>query len=293
MSSSVLPVTTMRPQIRRALFMGHGQETRQALARLETRLKRGVVTILGQLAPDTALCEFFRRRGALEGSPEEFRAPTRTVVVPLTGLPKAILRRWKENGHELLDLTLPGVRRAQTSLSLLTLEHCKPVVIGSRDDAEAVSIAGEAAGAAVVGDGDEAALLPFAPKFGLVCQTTLSRRRANGVAEALRLRHPDSRMVFLDTTSPAMLERERSVEGLSRWAEAIIVAGEASESSVRALVEASRRLGLQAYPVADAGSFDPRGFAGIGQIGVTAGEFSPDGVAEAIVARLETEGGGH
>ena len=292
MSSSVLPVTAMRPQIRRALIMGHGQETRQALARLETRLKRGVVTILGSLAPDAALCEFFRRRGALEGSPEEFRAPTRTVVVPLTGLPKAILRRWKENGHELLDLTLPGVRRAQTSLNLLTLEHCKPVVIGSRDASEAVSIAGEAAGAAVVGDGDEAALLPFSPKFGLVCQTTLSRRRANGVAEALRLRHPDSRMVFLDTTSPAMLERERSVEGLSRWAEAIIVGGEASESSVRALVEASRRLGLQAYPVADAGSFDPRDFAGVGRIGITAGEFSPDGVAEAIMARLETERGG-
>lgn len=292
MSSSVLPVPTMRLQIRRAFLMGHGPETRQAFARLEVRLKRGAVTILGAFAPDAALCEFFRRRGALEGSPEEFRAPTHTVVVPLTGLSKEIRRRWKENGHELLDLTLPSVRRAQTSLNLLTLEHCKPVVIGSRDDAETASISGEVPGAAVVGDGDEAALLPFAPKFGLVCQTTISRRRANGVAEALRLRHPDSRMVFLDTTSPAMLERERSVEGLSRWAEAIIVTGEASESSVRALIDASRRLGLPAYPVADAGALDPREFAGFGRIGVTAGEFSPDGVAEAVIARLETERGG-
>ena len=96
-------------------------------------------------------------------------------------------------------------------------------------------------------------------------------------------------MVFLDTTTPAMLERERSVEGLSRWAEAIIVAGEAGESSVRALLDASRRLGLPAHAVADAGLLDPKEFAGIGRIGLTAGEFSPDAVLDAIEGRLQTE----
>jgi 4-hydroxy-3-methylbut-2-enyl diphosphate reductase IspH len=139
----------------------------------------------------------------------------------------------------------------------------------------------------VVEDADEAALIPFAPKFGMVCQTGISRRRAGLVAEALRQRHPDSRMVFLDTTSPALLERERSVEALSRWAEVILVAGEAGEASVRALVDASRRLGLPAFPVADAGALDRGLLAGAGRIGLTAGEFSPDLV---IAARLETEG---
>ena len=273
------------------MTMGHAVETREALARLEVRLKRGPVTILGALAPDAALCETIRRRGALEGDAAEFRAPTHTVVVPLTGLPRETRRRWKESGHELLDLTLPSVRRAQTSLNLLTLEHCKPLVAGFRDDAESLSIAGEANGAAVVEDADQAAELSFAPKFGVVCQTRISRRRANAVTEALRLRHPDSRLVFLDTTSLAMLERERSVEALSRWAESIIVAGEAGEASVRALLETARRLGLPATAVPDAGALDPRAFAGLGRIGVTAGEFSPDAVVEGIVARLETEGG--
>ena len=268
---------------------GHGSETRAALARLESRLTRGAVTVLGPLAPDAALCELYRRRGALEGAAGEFRAPTRTVVVPLSGLPKLILRRWKESGHELLDLALPAVRRAQTSLNLLALEHARPLVCGFHDDAESAAIAGEVAGCAGVEDADEAAVLPFAPKFGLVCQTGMSRRRAGGVAEALRQRHPDSRMVFLDTTSPALLERERSVEALSRWAEVILVAGEAGEASVRALVDASRRLGLPAFPVADAGALDRRVLAGACRIGLTAGEFSPDMVVEAIAARLETE----
>ncbi|MCW1922224.1 hypothetical protein OKA05_06645 [Luteolibacter arcticus] len=282
----------MRFQIRRAMVAGHSVETREAIARLEARLKRGPVTILGALAPDAALCEVFRRRGALEGDPQEFRAPTHTVVVPLGGLPRETRRRWKESGHELFDLTLPSVRRAQTSLNLLTLEHCKPLVAGFRGDAESLAIAGEATGAAVVEDAEEAALLPFAPKFGIVCQTRMTRRHAAVMAEALRLRHPDSRMVFLDTTSLAMLERERSVEALSRWAESIIVAGEAGEASVRALIETARRLGLSAKAVADAGALEPRDFAGVGRIGLTAGEFSPDAVIEAIAARLETEGGG-
>lgn len=281
----------MRCQLRRAFVLGHGQETRAALGRLDTRLRRGAATMLGPLAPDSALCEFYRRKGVLEGSPEEYRAPTHTVVVPLTGLPKAWIRKWKDNGHEVLDLTLPSVRRAQTSLNLLALEHCKPVVIGCRDQPESAAIAGEVAGAMVVEDAEQAALLPFAPKFGLLCQTTISRRRAQAVVEAIRQRHPDSRMVFLDTTTPAMLERERSVEGLSRWAEMVIVAGEASESSVRALIEGSRRLGLPAHAVPDAGALDLRQFAGVSRIGITAGEFSPDAVVEGIEARLETERG--
>jgi 4-hydroxy-3-methylbut-2-enyl diphosphate reductase len=259
------------------------------LARFDLRLKRGPVTILGALAPDAALCETYRRRGMLEGSPTEYRAPTRTVVVPLTGLPKACIRRWRDNGHDVLDLTLPGVRRAQTALGLLALEHCKPVVIGHRDDAEALAIAGEAPACTVIEDADQAADLPFAPKFGLVCQTTLSKRRAHAVAEALRLRHPDSRIVFLDTTTSAMTERERSVDGLSRWADFIIVAGERNDSSVRALIEAARRLGLAAQAVPNAGALDLRDFAGFHRIGISAGEFSPDAVAEGIAVRLETE----
>jgi len=282
----------MRSQLRRAFVLGHGEEVRLALAKLETRLRRGAVTLLGHLAPDAALCEVYRRKGVLEGAADEYRAPTHTVVVPLTGLPKACIRKWKEHGHEVLDLTLPSIRRAQTSLNLLALEHCKTVVIGDRGQAEALAIAGEVAGTPVVEDAEQAALLPFAPKFGIVCQTTISKRHAQAVAEAIRHRHPDSRLSFLDTTSPAMWERERSVEGLSRWAETIIVAGEGSESSVRALIETSRRLGLPAHAVADAGSLDLRQFVGVSRIGITSGEFSPDAVVEGIAARLETERGG-
>jgi 4-hydroxy-3-methylbut-2-enyl diphosphate reductase len=287
MQASLLPAPGL--QIRLALVKGHGPETRAALAKADLRLKRGPVTLLGPLAPDAALCETYRRRGMLEGSPTEYRAPTQTVVVPLTGLPKACIRKWRDNGHDILDLTLPAVRRAQTALGLLALEHCRPVVIGHHDAPEALAISGETPGGKVCEDADQAAELPFAPKFGLVCQTTISKRQAHAVAEALRLRHPDSRIVFLDTTTPAMTERERSVDGLSRWADAIIVAGDPSDSSVRALIEAARRLGLAAHAVPNPGALELPHFGTFSRIGVTAGEFSPDAVAEGIAARLETE----
>src|SRR5262245_21784384 len=109
MSASLSPapsptstLSPMRAQFRRALVSGHGPETRAALAKLDQRLRRGAVTMLGPLAPDAALCELYRRRGVLEGSATEYRAPTHTVVVPLTGLPKSCLRKWKEHGHEVL-----------------------------------------------------------------------------------------------------------------------------------------------------------------------------------------------
>jgi 4-hydroxy-3-methylbut-2-enyl diphosphate reductase len=279
-------VSHSRRELRLAPSIGSGGELREALARLEARLGRGAVTVLGPLAPDAALCEAYRGRGVLEGSPGEFRAATRTVVVPPTGLPKLLRRRWKESGHELLDLTLPAVRRAQTSLHLLAMEQARPVVVGHRDDAECAAIAGEVAGSVVVEDADQAARLPFAPKFGVVCQTLLSRRRAAAVVEALRQRHPDSRVTFLDTTSPALSECERSVEALSRWAEGILIAGEAGEASVRALIEASRRLGLPARAVADAAALDFRDFAGAARIGIAAGFYGAETGFAALAARL-------
>ena len=67
MTSSPIPALAMTARIRRAIVLGHGAEVRSALARLEARLRRGAVTLLGPLAPDAALCESYRRRGLLEG----------------------------------------------------------------------------------------------------------------------------------------------------------------------------------------------------------------------------------
>lgn len=269
-----------------ATQLGHSVEVREALEKLDQRLLRGPVTLLGPLAPDAALRGMYQGRGALEGDPAEFRAATRTVVVPLTGLPRLIRQDWKDSGHDILDLTLPSVKRAQSSLRLLSLEGCRPMVLGHQGDLESWAIAGEAEGAMVIDDADQAASLSFAPKFGLVCQTRFTRRRAVAITEALRQRHPDSTLDFLDTTTPAMLERERSVEAFSRRVGAVVVAGDAEESSVCAVIETARRLGLQAIAVGAADAPDLREIGGELPVALVSGDFCPDHRIHEIARKL-------
>jgi hypothetical protein len=52
------------------------------------------------------------------------------------------------------------------------------------------------------------------------------------------------------------------------------------------LIEASRRLGLPAHPVADAAALDFRDLAGVARIGVAAGEYGAEAGFAALVGRL-------
>jgi len=273
--------TSSAVSIRVASRSGHSSGLRAALAQLETRLQRGAMTIAGPLGPNAALCDRFRLLGLREADPWTFRAATRTVVVPPYGLAKSVKQGWKDAGHELLDLTLPEVRRAQTSLQLLVAEGCRPVVAGSAEDPEALAIAGDLKGFAIAGDADEAARLSFSPKIGIVAQPGFSPRRARLIGEALKQRHRDAKVTFLDTTAPAMSDRERSVEELSRWAEFVMVVGEESDASARALIETARRLGLPSALCATPSSASA--LQGCRRVLLTAGEYTPD---EAIAAWL-------
>ncbi|MDB6078484.1 MAG: putative hydroxymethylbutenyl pyrophosphate reductase, partial [Akkermansiaceae bacterium] len=272
------------PSIRVAPNIGHGPGLRAALAQLELRLQRGALTIAGPLGPNEALCEHYRKLGLREADPWTFRAATRIVVVPPRGLAKSVKQGWKDAGHELLDLTLPEVRRAQTSLQLLAAEGCRPVVAGLADDPEALAIAGDLKGFAIAGDADEAARLAFSPKFGVVAQPGFSPRRARMIAEALKQRHRDARVTFLDTTAPGMAERERCVEGLSRWADFVMVIGEGSDASARALIESAQRLGLPSALIHEPDQLEASGVSGCRRVLVTAGEYTPGFCVDALVS---------
>lgn len=255
---------------------GMGRELRTVLRLLEERLRRGALTVAGPLGPDTELCEHFRELGLREVDADSFRAGTRSVVIPPQGLPRAWRDAWRRAGHELVDLTLPSVRRAQAALGLLVGEGCRPVVVGLKGCPGVRALALDHPASAVVEDADDAARLSFCPRFGVVAPPEFPVRRACLVAEALRQRHRDSRVTFLETASPETLERERSLETLSRRADLVVVLGSSRDASAAGLVGTTRRLGL---PVVAAGTPDDPELdraAGFRRIVLTAGAYVTD-----------------
>lgn len=269
---------------------GIGAELRSVLETLEKRLRGGALTVAGELGPDDGLCGRFRELGLREVDAESFRAGTSGVVVPPQGLPRAWKAGWRQAGHELIDLTLPSVRRAQATLGLLVAEGCRPVVVGPKGSAGVRALAVDFPTAAVVEDADDAVRLAFSPRFGVVAPPEYPSRRARLVAEALRQRHRDSRVTFLETCSHETLERERSLEALSRRADLVVVLGAAREASAAGLVGTTRRLGMPVVAVESPEDPDLDRAWGFRRIVLTAGAFVPEESVFRCKKRLE-EGG--
>jgi len=262
------------------------QEARDAWTLLVRRLNEGPLTLLGVPGPNRVLLDRARRAGALEGAIDDASAPTARVVVPMTGATPSQRRSWERRGHELIDLTLPSVRRAHVTLGLLAAEGCRLVIAGHAGDAECRSIAGDRPGVALLEDADQAAALPFAPKTGMVMQTGISGRRATAIGEALRFRFRDSPVQALDTRSPALVACERALAAFGGWAELVLIVADPADASGRALYETARWLGLSAQRVGGPEALAGLDLSGLRRIGLSAGLYTTDEQIAAVEAVL-------
>jgi 4-hydroxy-3-methylbut-2-enyl diphosphate reductase len=275
-------ISTTTRKICRAAVLGMSQEARDATSLLERRLGAGPLMLLGAPGPHRALLDRARRHGALEGNPEDATSPTTRVVIPMDGISPGQRREWKAGGYELIDLTLPAVKRLHAMKALLRSEGRRIVVAGFRDDPECQALAGE--GVTIVEDVDGVARLPFAPRTALLSQTTLGHRRFTAIEAALRRRHPDSQVVAMDTRCPALLRREKALVPLARHCELIIVLAAAADRSGQALYEAARCLGVPALRIHDPAATP--GFGDARRIGLTAGLHTPMDEVDAFARRF-------
>ncbi|MFD0893229.1 hypothetical protein KBB96_17550 [Luteolibacter ambystomatis] len=263
-------------EIRMAAVLGMDTETRIALESLERLAAQGAVAIPGIFMPDAGVAAKLRQWGVIEDATEQDFRRVKTVALPYGGVSGRDRRRWKEEGWRIVDTRSTHVRRAQVTLGLLKLEGAQTLVIGRHDDPETMALAADYPGTIILEDTTDIARLHYAPAFGAVCQTTLSPRRVAWLSQQLRMRYRDARLSFLDTLSPGMATRERSLESLCDWCDGVLVAGDPGESSVEALLETVRRCGKTA---ADEG--DMHALHGCRRIAVAAGAFVlPERVAE-------------
>ena len=275
-------MSVLTREICRAAVLGKSQEARDAEERLFGRPGAGPFTLLGVPGPHRVLLDRARRHGALEGHVDDAGAPTRRVVVPMSGIAPERRRAWRDSGHELVDLTLPAVRRLHAMKALMRAEGRRIVVAGFRDDPECQALAG--AGVTVVEDADDAASLEFAPRTGLLCQTALGARRFATIELALRLRHPDSDVAAMDTRCPALRRREEALAPLARLCELIVVLADPADRSGQALYEAARCLGIASVRLADPDRLPELGE--VRRIGLSAGTHTPDDEIDRLERRL-------
>lgn len=283
------PQSSTRPtELRIARSCGMDSEVRAALEKLESLARAGGrVAVAGTFMPDPGVEARLAQLGVTERVEEADFFRFRHVVIPYAGVAPKDRKRWDEAEHPLTDLSSPHVRRAQVALGLLRMEGAQPLVIGRHDDPETQALAATNPGTRVIQDTTDTARLPFAPAFGVICQTTLSPRRVNWLLAQLRMRYRDARVTFLNTTAPAMASREQALENLLDWCETVVVVGQPGEATSEALAETAHRKGRPSLLVPSPAAFEPAALTGARRIALTAGGFATDATIRAVYQLLK------
>lgn len=261
---------------------------RDALRATHAAAAREPITVLGQLVHNPVVDRHLAGVGVRRGRLDE-PASTRRVVITAHGVSDTERRRWQAAGHRLTDTTCPLVRKAHEALALLVAEGCHPVVIGQPGHAEVRGLTGDHPGACVIDGNADLALLPEAvARFGVVAQTTQPLERVLGLLDALKRARPASEVRFMDTVCRPTKQRQAALEELATHCEAIVVVGGHNSNNTRQLADKARALGLRVFAVETAAELQPEAFAGLHEVGVTAGTSTLDETVASVVERLKT-----
>jgi 4-hydroxy-3-methylbut-2-enyl diphosphate reductase len=213
------------------------------------------------------------------------------VIVTAHGAADRDRERWRDAGYQLTDTTCPLVRKAHTALAGLVAGGYAPVVIGKSGHVEVRGLTGDFPDARVVLTRDDIEALPFAPKIGVVSQTTQPIERVQALVGMVRRRHPQAEVVFRDTVCQPTKNRQKALRDLCLAVELVIVVGGVNSNNTWQLVEKARAYGCRAERVGSADEIKEHWLYGVAEVGVTAGTSTlPETVAQ-VVGRLEELGG--
>ncbi len=261
---------------------------RDALGLTERAAAEGAVTVLGDLVHNGVVQEQLAALGVQRGKLEEVgQSGTERVIITAHGAAEGQRRAWREAGFAVTDTTCPLVRKAHRALAQLVAQGVQAVVIGQAGHAEVRGLCGDFPGTRVVEGAEDVAALEFAPRFGVVAQTTQPLGKVLELVECLRARHPGAEVVFKDTVCQPTKDRQEAMAGLVREQQLVVVVGGRYSNNTRQLSETARRAGVAVRQVETAEELQAEWFAGIERVGVTAGTSTLEETVQAVVARLE------
>jgi 4-hydroxy-3-methylbut-2-en-1-yl diphosphate reductase len=262
---------------------------RDALRATHTAAERAPITILGQLVHNPVVEQQLQAAGAEKGDLSDLAsARTNQVVITAHGASDRHRTAWRATGHQVIDTTCPLVHKAHQALAQLVREGYQPIVIGQREHVEVRGLMGDfphAHAALTVADLDT---IPPQPKFGLISQTTQPIELARGLVAALRERFPASEVRFIDTVCQPTKQRQTALEDLCHTCELVVVIGGQHSNNTRQLAQKATTLGAKVYQIEGPHDLRPEWFAGVQNVGITAGTSTLDETVQAVITQLHT-----
>ncbi len=209
------------------------------------------------------------------------------VIFSAHGVSPAVREEARSRGLKALDATCPLV----TKVHLEALRYAKDgytiVMIGHRQHVEVIGTLGEAPDAIVVCESVaeiEQLELPNPEKVAYITQTTLSLDDCAAIVGALKKRYPSVKEPAKDDICYATQNRQNAVKVMAPKCGTVLVVGAPASSNANRLVEVATALGSSAYLIES--PEDIRAEWLVGDVGLTAGASTPEGVVQGCVTRV-------
>jgi 4-hydroxy-3-methylbut-2-enyl diphosphate reductase len=277
-------------KIHRASHLGMCFGVRDAIQLALDQAARTPTTVLGDLVHNPTVLDQLRERGVRIESKLD-RVATDSVLITAHGASERRLSEVRARGWQVTEATCPLVRVAHQALGSLVAAGYHPVIVGLRDHVEVRGLTEDLKEFDVILA--EADVEPIAerPRFGVMAQTTQPIARVRELAAALRRRFPNSEVRLIDTVCQPTKQRQHAAEELAQRCQVIVVIGGAHSNNTRQLADTCRRHGARVHRIETAADLDPAWFAGVSEVGLTAGTSTPDEVIHAVEARLRAIAG--
>ncbi len=273
-------------KIFRAEHLGMCFGVKDAIALALATARHQPLTILGDLVHnDTGLAEL--RAGSIRIEQTPAAAATATVMITAHGASERRIRETRRLGLNVLEATCPLVHLAHRSLKKLVAEGFFPVIIGKHDHVEVRGMTEDLAAFHVVLSEADVANLPERRRFGVISQTTQPIEKVRQMVQAIRARHPNSEVRFIDTVCQPTKQRQSAAIELAQNCSVVIVIGGSHSNNTRELVNTCSRFCARVHHVQTAGDLRADWFCAGDTVGITAGTSTPDKLIDEVEQQIK------
>lgn len=253
------------------------------------------VYVLHEIVHNTHVIEELRQRGAVFVEELEEIPRGAVVIFSAHGVSRAVEERAMDLGLRTIDATCPLVSKVHRRMIRLHAMGYDVLVIGHKGHPEVEGTCGQATGPVhVVSKSAEIAALQVTDpaKVGYVTQTTLSVDDTADLLKDLRLRFPLISEPERTDICYATTNRQAAVRQLADAVDLVLIVGSKNSSNSNRLREVAELRHTPAYLIDHAGEIDPRWFAGVERVGISAGASAPEHLVVEVVTWLQRHGAG-
>lgn len=207
------------------------------------------------------------------------------VILRSHGVEKHEKNILENKNIKMIDAICPYVNKAHNEAVNLSNEGYFVVIFGEKDHPEVKGIASYIEGEfETISSPEEAELIPFKDKIGLVAQTTQEKAMFEKIGDILRKRCKDLKVS--NTICNATTLRQNSAKKVAAEVEVMFVVGGKNSANTRRLYKICKHICNRTFHIETKEEIDKNLLIGVNRVGVTAGASTPKNIIDDVIEYL-------